>query len=104
MLLANVYLTLKDYPKAEAELKQVTGMGYSLLNKYESLYQLNNKNSVESIFSVQYQQGNQGQQSSFLYNFLPLSSDVSLITKFPSANTQGGGWNTPTFEMMELAL
>jgi len=101
MLLANVYLTLKDYPKAEAELKQVTGMGYSLLNKYESLYQLNNKNSVESIFSVQYQQGNQGQQSSFLYNFLPLSSDVSLITKFPSANTQGGGWNTPTFEMME---
>jgi len=101
MLLANVYLTLKDYPKAEAELKQVVGMGYSLLKNYENLYQLNNKNSVEHIFSIQYQQGNQGQQSNFLYSFLPLSADVSLITKFPSANTQGGGWNTPTFEMME---
>jgi starch-binding outer membrane protein, SusD/RagB family len=100
MLLADVYLTLKDYPKAEAELRQVVGMGYSLLGNYRDVYRLNNKNSVESIFEIQYQQGNQGQQSDFLYPFIPLSANVSLITGIPSQNTQGGGWNTPTVEMM----
>lgn len=101
MLLADVYLTLKDYPKAEAELRQVIGMGYSLLQNYRDVFRLNNKNSVESIFEVQYQQGNQGQQSDFLYPFIPLSANVSLITGISSQNLQGGGWNTPTFEMKD---
>jgi len=101
MLLADVYLTLKDYPKAEVELKQILGMGYSLLSSYKDVYRLNNKNSVESIFEVQYQQGNQGQQSDFLYPFIPLSANVSLITGIASQNLQGGGWNTPTFEMID---
>ena len=101
MLLADVYLTLKDYPKAESELQQVLGMGYSLLTDYEDVYRLSNKNSVESIFEIQFQQGNQGQQSDFLYPFIPLSADVSLITGIPSQNLQGGGWNTPTFEMID---
>jgi tetratricopeptide (TPR) repeat protein len=101
MLLADVYLTLKDYPKAEAELLKVVGMGYSLLTNYVDIYRLSNKNSVESIFEIQYQQGNQGQQSDFLYPFIPLSANVSLITGIPSQNLQGGGWNTPTFEMID---
>jgi tetratricopeptide (TPR) repeat protein len=101
MLLADVYLTLKDYPKAEVELRQVVGMGYSLLGSYRDVYRLNNKNSVESIFEAQYQQGNQGQQSDFLYPFIPLSANVSLITGIASQNLQGGGWNTPTFEMID---
>lgn len=101
MLLADVYLTLKDYPKAEVELRQVLGMGYSLLPNYQDVYRLSNKNSVESIFEIQYQQGNQGQQSDFLYPFIPLSADVSSITGIPSQNLQGGGWNTPTFEMID---
>jgi tetratricopeptide (TPR) repeat protein len=101
MLLADVYLTLKDYPKSEAQLKQVLGMGYSLLNNYRDVHRLNNKNSRESIFEVQYQQGNQGQQSDFLYPFIPLSANVSLITGIASQNLQGGGWNTPTFEMKD---
>lgn len=101
MLLADVYLTLKNYPQAEAELKSITQMGYSLLPEYASAFSLSQKNSVESIFEVQYQQGNQGQQSNFLYHFLPLSADVSKITGITSQNRQGGGWNTPTFEMIE---
>lgn len=101
MLLADVYLTLKEYAKAEAELKKVTGLGYSLMTNYNDVYRLNNKNSVESIFEVQYQQGNQGKQSDFLYPFIPLSANVSLVTLIPSQNLQGGGWNTPTFEMMD---
>ncbi|MEX2514052.1 MAG: RagB/SusD family nutrient uptake outer membrane protein, partial [Cyclobacteriaceae bacterium] len=101
MLLADVYLTMKDYPNAEEELNQVIQMGYTLLDEYEEVYQLNNKNSVESIFEIQYQEGNQGQNSDFLYPFIPLSADVSLITGISSQNLQGGGWNTPTFEMID---
>jgi starch-binding outer membrane protein, SusD/RagB family len=101
MMLADVYLTLKNYPLAEAELKSVTNAGYSLLPDYASVFSLSNKNSKESIFEVQYQQGNQGQHSNFLYHFLPLAADVSKITGITSQNRQGGGWNTPTFEMIE---
>ena len=75
-------------------------MGYQLLSDYASVFALGNKNSRESIFEIQYQQGNQGQNSDFLYPFLPLSSDVKIITGIPSQNRQGGGWNTPTFEMI----
>ncbi|WP_162339695.1 RagB/SusD family nutrient uptake outer membrane protein [Cyclobacterium salsum] len=100
MVLADVYLTIKDYPKAESELSKVIQMGYSLLDNYGDVFELSNKNSTESIFEIQYQQGNQGQNSDFLYPFIPLSADVSLITGISSQNLQGGGWNTPTFEMI----
>jgi tetratricopeptide (TPR) repeat protein len=100
MLLADVYLTQKNYALAETELKSITQMGYSLLPDYASVFSLTNKNSVESIFEIQYQQGNQGQHSDFVYPFLPLSSDVKIITGITSQNRQGGGWNTPTFEMI----
>lgn len=101
MLLADVYLTRQNFPQAEAELKGITQMGYELLPDYASVFSLSNKNSKESIFEIQYQQGNQGQQSNFLYPFLPLASDVSMITGITSQNRQGGGWNVPTFEMID---
>lgn len=100
MLLADVYLTQKNYSLAETALRSITQMGYSLLPDYASVFSLANKNSEESIFEIQYQQGNQGQQSNFVYPFLPLSSDVSMITGITSQNRQGGGWNVPTFEMI----
>lgn len=100
MLLADVYLTQKNYPLAEAELRSITQMGYALLPDYASAFSLSNKNSIESIFEIQYQQGNQGQQSDFVYPFLPLASDVSMITGIASQNRQGGGWNVPTFELI----
>lgn len=101
MLLADVYLTQKNFAAAETELKSVVQMGYSLLPDYAAVFSTANKNSSESIFEIQYQQGNQGQQSDFLYPFLPLSSDVKIITGIASQNRQGGGWNVPTFEMID---
>lgn len=100
MLLADVYLTQKNFAGAETELKSVLQMGYNLLSDYASVFTLGNKNSAESIFEIQYQQGNQGQNSDFIYPFLPLSADVKIITGITSQNRQGGGWNTPTFEMI----
>lgn len=101
MLLADVYLTQREYALAEAELRTITEMGYELLPNYASAFSLSNKNSVESIFEIQYKQGNQGQHSNFVYPFLPLSADVSLITGITSQNRQGGGWNVPTQEMID---
>lgn len=100
MLLADVYLTQKKYELAQVELSDVVSMGYDLLPNYASVFDLANKNSVESIFEIQYQMGNQGQQSSFVYWFLPITDDASLLT-----GTQGrvasGGWNVPTQEMID---
>ncbi|MEJ7769808.1 MAG: RagB/SusD family nutrient uptake outer membrane protein, partial [Chitinophagaceae bacterium] len=96
MLLADVYLTQKKYVLAEQALLSVTKAGYTLLSDYASVYALSNKNSQESIFQLQYQQGNQGQESNFLYPFLPLSESVKTITGITSQNRQGGGWNVPT--------
>ena len=100
-LLGDVYLAQKKYDLAEAEFLSVTQMGYDLLPHYASVYELGNKNSRESIFELQFQQGNQGQQSNFLYPFLPLAEYVSLITGITSQNRQGGGWNVPTQEFIE---
>lgn len=100
MLLADVYMTRKDYASAEKELKELLTLGYKLLPDYAAVYSTANKNSVESIFEIQYQQGNQGQNSNFIYSFLPLSADVSKITGITSQNYAAGGWNTPTWEMI----
>jgi hypothetical protein len=100
-LLADVYITQKRFSNAETELKAILQMGYSLLPDYGSVFSINNKNSRESVFEIQYQQGNQGQESNFLYPFIPLSADVSLITGIQSQNRNAGGWNTPTQEMID---
>ncbi|MEX2593093.1 MAG: RagB/SusD family nutrient uptake outer membrane protein [Anditalea sp.] len=100
MLLADVYLTRKNYSMAESELRNLLEIGYDLLPDYASVFSLSNKNSVESIFEIQYQQGNQGQHSEFVYVFLPLAADVSMLTGITSTNHQGGGWNMPTWELI----
>ena len=100
MLLAEVYMFQKNFPLAESELKSITTMGYDLLPDYASVFDLANKNSVESIFEVQYMQGNQGQESNF-YSFLPYTNDLFLITGVHSSNGPCDiGYNTPTGELM----
>ncbi len=100
MVLAEVYLFQKNFPLAEKELKSITQMGYNLLPNYASVFDLANKNSRESIFEVQYAQGNQGQQSNF-YAFLPYTSDLFLITGVKSSNGPCDiGFNTPTGEII----
>lgn len=100
-LLGDVYLTQKKYSEAETELIAVTPAGYELLPDYASVFSVNNKNSRESIFEIQYQEGDQGQHSNFLYPFIPLSADVRMITGIVSQNRNAGGWNTPTQEMID---
>ena len=99
-LLGYVYMTLKQYPQAEAALKEVTTMGYSLLPDYAAIYNPANKNNAESIFEVQYLQGNFGLASNFAYQFAPAVSDTKSITGISGNNQSFGGWNIPSGDLI----
>jgi hypothetical protein len=107
MLLAYAYMSepTKEYDKAEAALKDITNMHYGLLPNYADVFDPNNKNNQESIFEVQYQQGNDGQQSDFIWRFMPKTTDAAPITGLAGTNANGGlfsgGWNVPTQEMVD---
>lgn len=93
-LLGKVYLTTKDYAKAQTTLTQVTSLGYTLVANYNDVFATTNKNNSESVFEVQYQGGNNlGEWSSFIYTFAPRNS-AGAVTGF--ATSRPGGWNIPT--------
>ena len=94
-----VYLTLKDYAKATPLLLSVTQMGYALLPNYADVFTLNNKNSKESIFEVQYKAGTDGQQSQFIYKFIPVTPNTSNILGV-NYNNGSGGLNVPTDDIV----
>ncbi len=105
MLYAYVLMTKPnpDYSTAEDQLDDVVNkMGYDLLPNYADVFDTSKKNSVEHIFSVQYQMGNQGQESSWLYLFMPRTKEGQLITGVEFSNTTStGGWNVPTQAMID---
>jgi hypothetical protein len=94
----------KDYAKAESALTDVTKMNYALLPNYADVFDPANKNSKESIFEVQYKEGNDGQQSDFAWRFIPRTSNSEIILGLHGSNSNGGlssgGWNVPTQEMV----
>lgn len=93
-LLGKVYLTRKDYPKAESTLRQILTLGYSLVNKYADVFSTTNKNNSESLFEVQYLGSDKvSEWSNFEYIFAPRGSE-GAVTGFPTSRPQG--WNIPT--------
>jgi hypothetical protein len=101
MLLAEVYLYQKKYAEVETLLKTLSDMGYELLPDYAAVFSTNNKNSRESLFEVQYKEGLQGgQQSTFIYNFIPRSNNTSVITGVNTNNSTLGGYNVPTDDLL----
>lgn len=108
MLLAYVYITKpdKEYDKAEDELKKITKMGYSLEPNYRDVFDPNNKNNIESIFEIQYKEGEKdGQQSDFNWRFIPKTKNPEKVMGVTGTNLRGGitsgGWNVPTEEMVQ---
>lgn len=100
-LLANVYIVLKQWSDAETVLKEIVNSAqYSLLSDYAAVFDPANKNNAESIFEVQYQQGNLGLQSSFAYVFMPNLTNLTPIVGFTFNNQSIGGWNTPTTDLI----
>lgn len=104
MLLAKVLLTKpeKDYENAEKQLREIMKMGYELEQSYKDIFDISNKNNKESLFEIQYQQGDQGQQSDWLYYFIPRTANAYIITGVPDCSTLNwGGWNTPTQDLID---
>lgn len=97
MVLANVYINLKQWEKADSVLNQITG--YELLADYNSVFDTNNKNNKESIFEIQYKEGTEGYASSFFYTFLPqpiTAEEISAITGITENSRNVEGYNIPT--------
>lgn len=98
-LLAKVYMWIDQYSEAQAELEQVRSMNYFLLDDYASIFDKNNENNEEVIFSVQYIEGPNNLGSDFTYRFLPwnISSDVIGHPQ----NTARTGMQIPTKDLLE---
>jgi starch-binding outer membrane protein, SusD/RagB family len=92
-ILGKVYLTVKDFPKAEAVLMEVTGMGYALLPDYNALFDYTkDEHHSEYIFDIEYEQG-MGEGSTFTTNFCP--KNPALATFYGVTGGQNGANNPP---------
>ncbi|MGM5469099.1 RagB/SusD family nutrient uptake outer membrane protein [Flavobacteriaceae bacterium LMO-SS05] len=97
-MLAKVYLTLDNYQEAVNMATQVEGLGYALNTNYYDNFNIQNENSIESIFEVQY-------ASDGGYSFWSNENQSSWTSPFMGprgSNFVGGayGWNQPTQEFM----
>lgn len=97
-LLAKVHLTLGNYQEAVDMITQVEGLGYSLNLNYYDNFNIQNENSQESIFEVQY-------ASDGGFSFWDNENQASWASPFMGprgSNFVGGGygWNQPTQEFM----
>lgn len=104
-LYAYVLMTKPDRNYAEAEklLLEVSKMGYDLESEFANVFEPSKKNGKEHVFSIQYQQGDQGQQSEWLYIFLPRTANADAVTGVQGSNlVENSGWNVPTSETISL--
>src|SRR5699024_9822031 len=98
-LLAKVYLWKEDYSNAESLLREVINSdNYSLIQNYADIFSPQNKNNAESIFAVQFQEGDKGESSNFIYQFAPVGSFPEIIPKLVGDGMWGR--NLPTREMV----
>ena len=101
-LLGNVYVVLKQWPQAETVLMEVVNSSqYALLPDYAAVFNPANKNNTESVFEVQYLQGNLGLQSSFAYTFMPNLTNINTLVGFQFNNQSIGGWNIPSDDLIK---
>ena len=89
-LLGKVYLTLNRKAEAAAVLNKLYGR-FTLLPHYEDLWDLNHKNSAESIFEIQYKGGAGNPYSLYWSMFTPVDNHV--LTAW------GGGLNQVTDDL-----
>lgn len=99
-MLAKVYMAQQDYASAIPLLEDVRKLGYQLLPDYADIFKPTNKNNAESIFEVQFVEGNYGESSNFIYIFAPYNAGTS-ITGFGLYDGSGSGWNIPTQNMLD---
>ncbi len=95
-MLGRVYLTRKDFPKAEAVLQEVTQMGYALLPNYNDLFDYTkDEHHSEYIFDIEYEEGI-GLGSIFTSNFCPF---VAPVMTFYGVTGSTGNHGSPTAKL-----
>lgn len=105
-LLGKVYMTMAGYPLnkgneyyslAIEKFQQVVGnSSYALVSGYDNLFDVDNKNSVESLFEIQYMKGAPGGDtgSPWNNNFAPRFSNKEVVLVGDKS-----GQNAPTQDM-----
>lgn len=98
-LLGKVYLTRKDFAKAETKLQEVTSLGYNLLPNYNDLFDYQkDEHHAEYIFDIEYEE-NISLGSSFTNSFAPAYANVLA---FYGITGQGGSQASPSEELFTL--
>lgn len=98
-LLGKVYLTVGDFPSAEAKLQEVTTMGYALLDNYNDLFDYTkDEHHSEYIFDIEYEEGI-GEGSNFTNNFMPKNPGLSAFYKVTGG---GNDANNPPASLFAL--
>jgi hypothetical protein len=86
-LLGKAYLTKKDFISAEAKLKEVTTLGYSLLPNFNDLWDYTkNEHHSEYIFDIEYESG-AGYGSGLTNTHMPQDATLQAFYKIAG----GGG-------------
>jgi hypothetical protein len=105
MLRAYAYMSkpAREYPKAEQDLLDITRMSYALEEDYADIYSLGNKNGKESIFEIQYLDGDGGQHNDLTWRQIPKCNNNDLLMGVSANNYAytSGGWSVPTQEMID---
>lgn len=99
MLLAEIYMTQKNWAAAAPALASVLSMGYTLNPSYDAVFDPAVKNGSESILEVQYAEGVVNESSIFTQRFIPLTSARDL-TFGTTDQGNAGGWNIPTRDIL----
>jgi hypothetical protein len=100
-MLAEVYMTQHKFDQAIPLLRAIIASNaYALNANYADNFDINTKNSAESIFEIQYMEGNNSLGSDFVDQFIPWDYYDTDITGFEIANGAYNGWNIPTQDLM----
>lgn len=98
-LLAKVLMWCNRYNDAANELEIVMeSQQYSLLDDYSAVFNINNENNAEIIFSVQFIEGTYGLGSANMYRFTPWNAGTKYIPH--SQILARTGMNIPTEDLI----
>jgi starch-binding outer membrane protein, SusD/RagB family len=101
-LLGKVYLTIKDFPKAEAVLKELTlaPYTYSLLSNFNDLFDYSkNEHHSEYIFDIEHESNLSGMGSIYTNQFMP--NVVQMLSYYGIAGGFGESMS-PTTSFVNL--
>ncbi len=101
-MLAEVYMTQHAFSQAVPLLQAVVASGTYILNaNYADNFDINKENGPESIFEIQYIEGNNGLSSDFVDTFCPWDVYDDSVTGYEIENGAQNGWNIPTQDMLD---